>query len=249
MSITLVKKPDDFVYYRWERKENGVTVCSSLFGVPAEEKGYVYKALGHYEFEKNPIKVPDDYKLEEPNNYLKNRLETHYCREKRPEPNFDGLEIEDWEENAREKWLKVGDIEKLKTGDTIKVLVMDRNLYDITMDINDPNTLYTSEHFFSQNTATYVHGSGLQGKLTFHIGNNDDIVQDPFDFHVQYNGSCWYPLKNGSLPAEDEQGLFPLLDREVGWDEFPLDTPIGWRGPMVLWENVEAMPDIYWYEP
>ena len=80
MSISLVKKIIRFFYYIWERKKNYVIICSSLFGVPAKEKGYVYKKHGHYEFEKNPIKVPDDYKLEEPNNYLKNILQTHYCR-------------------------------------------------------------------------------------------------------------------------------------------------------------------------
>ena len=239
MSIKLVKKPTDFVYYRLKRNENGLIVCSSLLDVPAEEKGYIYRALGPYEFEKDPIKVPDEYKLEEPNEYLKNELETRYCREKHPKPNLNGLEIEEWQEKVRDKWITSGDIGKLKTGDTIKVLVMDRNLYDIVLSVNKPSILHT---------ATYVHDTGLHGKITFHFGDDDDIVHDKFEFHVLFNDSCWYPLRNGVLPAADEQGLFPLMGREVRWDEFPLDTPVGWRGPMILWEDVKTMPDIYWYE-
>ena len=81
------------------------------------------------------------------------------------------------------------------------------------------------------------------------MGDDDDIVDDLFEFHVEFSEYNWYPLRNGSLPAEDEHGLFPLLDREVRWDEFPLDTHLWWRGPMVHWEDVENMPDIFWYEP
>lgn len=248
MFIKLMKKPEDFVYYRLERKDGGFTVYSSLLGVEAKERGYVHRALGHNEFEKDPIKITEEYKLVEQNDNLKDILETYYCPKKRPEPDLDGLEIEDWEKKVRKKWLTVGDLEKLKPNDTIKVLVMDRNLYDTVMDINEANVLHTAKHFFRQNTATYVHGTGLQGKLTFHLGDNNNIVHYPFYFDVKYKESCWYPLKNNILPAEDEQGLFPLMGREIRWNEFPLDTPVGWRGQMVRWEDVKNMPDIYWYE-
>lgn len=238
----------DFVYYRWERKQDGFTVCSSLMGVPADKKGYIHKALGYNEFEKIPIKISEGYQLVEPNDYLKNRITDHYCRKKRPEPELKGLEIEKWQNEAKQKFLTVSDIGRLKKGDTIKVLVLDRNLYDIVLEINDSNALYNACEFFRYNSATYVHEKGLQGKITYHF-NNEDLTNDPFEFDVEFAEGNWYPLKNGYLPAEDEQGCFKLLGRKTKWDEFPLDTHIGWRGPMMFWEDVKKMPDIYWYDP
>jgi len=121
-------------------------------------------------------------------------------------------------------------------------------MYDILLNVNKPNTLYTSKDFFRFNTATYIHKKGLQGTLIFHH-DDDDVIIPSFEFHVHCDTFCWYPLKNGILPAEDDEGLGNLYGYEITSEELPLDTNIGWRGPMILWKNVEKMPDIYWYKP
>ena len=72
---------------------------------------------------------------------------------------------DEWVEYIKPYCLTIDDIEKMEQGDKLKVLVLDRNVYDIACEINTPNTEFTADDFFRQNTAIYIHGSGLMGKL------------------------------------------------------------------------------------
>ena len=59
---------------------------------------------------------------------------------------------------------------------------------------------------------------------------------------IMYKEGSWYPLIRGVLPKPDPQGLFPLLNRAVSWEEFDGATPVGWRGPMVLVKHLKHLP-------
>jgi len=84
-------------FFNCEEKKGGFTTVFSILGVPAEEKGYIYQALGHNEYKKVPIKIPDGFAETKINNYLQGKLQTYYCRDKRPKPVLNGLELEVWE--------------------------------------------------------------------------------------------------------------------------------------------------------
>ena len=160
------------------------------------------------------------------------------------EPNLNGLNIDKWIPKSKKWWLTIKDIEKLKKGEKIKILLMDRNLYDIITTTNKPNKLYKPRYFFRINTVIYEHEYNLVGKIKY----NWDHEFKKFEFQIEYKKDNWYPLKNGILPQVDPQGFVTLLDEEKKWNEFSKLTHVGWRGPMMLWKNVEKMPDIYWYE-
>ncbi len=229
MSDKITKKSEDFVYYIC--KNVAVWINGLFSDVTFEKKeDSSYKTLTYNTVDKKQSKKPI--------HYLKHNLETYSFRKKQLTLHRNRLNMEEWREKFRDKWIKSGFIGTLKTGDIIKILILDQNLYDILLSYNELDILNTDTRFFSRYIATYVHDKGLRGKLIFHLENNDDIIYDNFEFHVLCNDSCWYPLRNRVLPETYSKYLFPLMGREVHWDEFPLDTPVGLRGPIILWEEI-----------
>ena len=85
----------------------------------------------------------------------------------------------------------------------------------------------------------------LTGMLLEYMDSGDPLETKKFEFEVEYKSGSWYPLRDGYLPASDEQTERPLLGKRLHWSALPKTTPIGWRGPMVLWENLENAPMLF----
>jgi hypothetical protein len=85
---------------------------------------------------------------------------------------------------------------------------------------------------------------GLNGKIKHKWQNNTEEAFD-FEFEIEYKKNNWFPLINGILPAEDEQGFSELLGVEKSWSEFPKNTHIGWRGPFILWDDLKKLDKVY----
>jgi hypothetical protein len=156
-----------------------------------------------------------------------------------------------WEQTAsREKWLTIGDITSMAKDQTLRVLVLDRNVFDIACspNVNAPNARHTATHFFRKNLATYKHDGDLKGFIIW--DSFEDGMYHEFEFHIMYKPGRWYPLKNGKLPEQESQGVFDF-GQEGGkhFTKFDTNTPVGWRGPMIAWSEVSNLPDIYWSNP
>ena len=55
-------------------------------------------------------------------------------------------------------------------------------------------------------------------------------------------------LKNGYLPAKAKIGdtLVTLMEgKKIKWDKFPKNTPIGYITPMILWDKLDKLPNVY----
>ena len=40
-----------------------------------------------------------------------------------------------------------------------------------------------------------------------------------------------------------------LLDgKNKKWNKLPKDTNVGWRGPMILWKDLETLPNCYYFD-
>lgn len=161
----------------------------------------------------------------------------------------EALYVHDWVDNAKAQCVTIADIKNLPAGARLQVLVMDRNLTDVTCegDTNPVNTVVDASTFFRRNTAIYTHEEDLHGTMDW-IWNEEGRVDEstPFEFHIEYLPDLWYPLKNGLLPTRDPQELFPIPpDVPRDWREFNTDTCIGWRGPMLKWELVAQQPKVY----
>lgn len=157
------------------------------------------------------------------------------------------LEFENWLKKSESKCLKISDILKLNPGQKIKVVSLHRNTADrsIGSEINPRGHAIKPERFFRNMIADYRHIKNMEGTLYFK--NEGDDNEWPFELEVEYKPGFWYPLKDGYLPARDPQNIFGLLlGRKVHWKDLPKNTHVGFRGPMVLLENVKKMPLVYY---
>lgn len=168
---------------------------------------------------------------------------------------FQTTNYENWSEMTYDQSLTIADILNLKPGERIKVLVMDRNVWDIALDEKIRGKSLRPEDFFKSNWAIYVHEKDLKGKLIFSFEIDDlmnineidlnDICQPNYEFDINYKTCSWYPLTDGYLPASDPQGFsqFPWTEAKH-WREFPTNTKVGWRGNMIMWSKLKDMPNI-----
>ena len=145
------------------------------------------------------------------------------------------IHINEWLNIMKHKYITIKDIEKLNEGECIKLLAIDRNFYDL-IDNNEDGVSTPPEIFLQDNYIfEYTHNNGLNGTIRW---IKEERI-DNFNFHINYNNYDWYPLNNeGKLPEDDPQGLFSFKDIKKNYREYPKDTLIGWRGPMLLWEDV-----------
>lgn len=183
------------------------------------------------------------------NMWISSKTNNNVYRWKKIASKQERIEVNDWFNKYSNKWITIKDIEKLKKGDKVKIVVLDRNFLDIVSNpnINKENTSYSPQVFFKNNWGIYTHNDGLQGTL-FEAWMKKDKKppKENFEFDVEYKKGKWYPLKNGILPAKDLQFNFNLLGKKMHWTEFPKNTKVGYRGPMIFWKDLKDMPQIYW---
>jgi hypothetical protein len=157
------------------------------------------------------------------------------------------LEYEAWFKKSEAKWLKISDIMKLAPGQKIKVVSLHRNTGDRSMDsnINPRGSAIKPERFFRNMIVDYRHFKDMEGTLYFK--NDDNEKEWDFELEVEYKPGFWYPLKDGYIPSKDPQNILNFfLGRKVHWKDLDRNTHIGFRGPMILLENVKKLPLIYY---
>lgn len=161
------------------------------------------------------------------------------------------LDYQEWDQLSYAYALTIKDIINLKPGQQIKVVMMDRNVWDCLTDCIKGKS-YKPNELLSDNWAIYIHEEGLRGKLVFWFNCKNDeeqinVDQPNFEFHIEYTKGSWYPLKEEYLPGADPQGFskFPWDDNQKQhWTSFPETTCVGWRGHFVLWSKLDQMPNI-----
>ena len=228
------------MHYTKETETADFRRVERLSGLRATKKNYIHVGNGYNQWAAKATRVPAGFKETAIDSTL-------MCRDAIPKRKGD-LDLAAWTKKAKEKWLTIADISKLRKGDKLEVVLLDRNITDtVTAAGIKTNKLYTAATFFKGSRAIYEHKDGLQGCLTL---MDDNIVLDPFEFHVEIeNRNDWYPLRDGALPAKDPQGFLKLLGKRTPWTAMDTATHVGYRGPMILWPAVKKGPPVYLYEP
>lgn len=149
--------------------------------------------------------------------------------------NMESIHINNWLNKMKHKYITIKDIEKLNKGDCIKLLAIDRNFYDL-INNNEIGVEYPPEIFLQDNYIfEYTHNNKLNGKIRW----VKEKKINNFNFDINYNIHNWYPLNDeGELPERDPQDLFSFKNVKKNYKEYPQETLIGWRGPMLLWKDV-----------
>lgn len=164
---------------------------------------------------------------------------------------MESLELGEWIKHVHDQCITIPDVLNMKEGESKRVLVLDRNLYDIVCENNPADTPLTLFEFFRLNSAWYTHHYDLKGSIRWDFDGpgetKNSLLDTSFEFHLEYAPNSWYPLKNGFLPATDPQEIvrFPWQESQH-WRQFSPNTRVGWRGEMIDWEKLEVLPRVYW---
>lgn len=246
---------------RWRRLDNNPegadyswindTECGGVYRLTA--RGMLQRAYGRNSFSEAPFDVPDGAVFEEATEeqyaYFTGRddgdADNDGGENGLPPGGDNGLPLDAWIDHVHDECLTIGDVLNFVPGQRVELLCMDRNLCDVVFEVNAPNMSHTPRDFFRFNRVTYVHERRLEGKFIFHFEEVDNFEADFTEFDVEYCADCWYPLTNGTLPAQDDFDDFIFDDHMPrSWTDFPETTRVGWRGPMLLWDVAIDQPNI-----
>ena len=226
------------------REANGVIPAQGkVFGVyKVVDDKHMIKALGNNTFGEQRYTIPRHHKREQ----LDDEMMRMYCMDAVPKPELKGLEVpNEWEDATRKDHLTIGDIRKLKKGDTVPLLIMDRNYLDIAFAKNKGNTLYTPVRFFRSNKATYIHDADLHGTIVWSWSKE----KQPFEFELNYDNERWYPLIDGHIPRRDKNRFRDAPYKTAkSWTSFPATTRVGWRGPSMPWNDLDKYQKVWFYQ-
>jgi len=132
-------------------------------------------------------------------------------------------------------------INKLKKGEQVGLVSLDRNLCDYFGSLEKvykkkgpfkPRDVLCEGNHYHFN---YTHEKGLHGYRQF-TGFKDE--NEKFEFDVEYKKDYWYPLENGKLKKTKHPN---------NTEEFFIksNVRVGWRGPMIFEKDLKKLPDIY----
>lgn len=235
--------------------EGKLTNIRSITGKIVDENHFV-AAQTLNKFDTTLHKIPKNAKI---THLMMNMSKRLYLRDPIPDPNLNGIKHSEWRAYVKNKCLTIADVTALKPGDRLRVITMDRNEWEVSEAQNKSDVLHSVQDFFRRKVSVYIHNHDLMGDIAWDFENENKDLDDyysftpsrEFEFDINYRGINWYPLTDGRLPDADPQG-FANFGELAGkhYSEFPPDTLIGWRGPMMLWERLSELDvqQIYWHD-
>lgn len=145
----------------------------------------------------------------------------------------------------KSKHITIQDVLNLKSNEELNLLCIDRNFYDL-VDHNIGNGPVKYDEFFKKSyKLKYLHVHGCYGQ-----GQFNNSVPKKFNFELEFNDHlCWYPVNDdGILPDVNILGRQLKTSHGHNFRDYPSDTRMGWRGPMIRINEIDKENDEFYYE-
>jgi len=230
-----------FEIYEKVTHDNG-TMIETIRGSKAEKSGFIHEEKNEYGgFEKTPTRIPKGYrKISQKkidryvNDWACKKPKTRKQKKTMHDKLKGALEASKWYDSSRKYWLTLKDFENMKKGSKVVVLSFHQNAMDSATTYFKENTPYLPEKFFKteKDTITY-HGNMQVGSK--HLNKPDN---KSWGLDIEYAKNKWSTLFDGCLISK---GKTPRH-----WSKFKPSTPVGYRGPMILWSDFKKLPKIYY---
>lgn len=154
-------------------------------------------------------------------------------------------------ENCKDKHITLGKLEELNIGDTLDVVIWDRNFAEYWIWENaKENVNYNPKDFFVSNHHSIKYLGDYKWDINF---NNCETFTHPIHLDVSSMDTNWkwWPLENNEIKIFHEilnisKELPPnkkVPQKHI--TEFDKNTRIGWRGPIMLWSELDNLSDVY----
>ena len=167
------------------------------------------------------------------------------------------LEMRDFIEQCKSLHLTIADVKNMKVGDQIEVVLWDGNFEEYWIWDNAKNEeAYDPKEFFKKN----------RNRFTY-TGDMKWIMKDPEnDVHpIHLHLSDFIKETNWTWSAIEDDGFIHITSeriidgekipkekipsewkaKHIYWTEFPDSTRVGWRGPVMLWDKLSDLPQVY----
>ncbi len=142
--------------------------------------------------------------------------------------------------------LKASDIRKLSAKEEIKVILLDQSIGDYLHGIPTGTVLSIKEYLEENHLAKYVQSStgSLTGTMYLYSVNR---TWDNWAWEInvtKYNSDLyWSPFDDRCINCNRSKSEF--LEQFVSSTDVPGETKVGWRGPAILYEDIEKMPETF----
>jgi hypothetical protein len=139
--------------------------------------------------------------------------------------------------NCKSQHLTIADVKLLNIGDRLDVVIWDRNFEESWIWTNADNEVaFPPDIFFLSNRHTLTYIGNMTWNIHYPFGLNV-IHNIELDVSKLDNIMKWYPIS--------DDGNIKFLRVFKHWTDFPDNTRVGWRGPIMLWDKLLTMPNVY----
>jgi hypothetical protein len=164
-------------------------------------------------------------------------------------------EVYDWIRDHRLYHLCIDDLETLKPGDVLDVVIFDRNFEEYGMwDEIPANTPFEPKQFFRFNHHQIEWLGDGRWNLKLQWGD----FEHPLHYNVESLATNWTwlgPDENGMIDVRQEiingDEEIPLTRKafSLSITDFHPRTRVGWRGPVMMWKHVQESKDrVFWLD-
>ena len=148
-------------------------------------------------------------------------------------------------EFSKPNHLTIRDVLNMNVGDTIDVIIWDRNFEEYGIwDTRESGVSYNPNDFFKGNHHQITYQGNMEWDIHFDFG---ETVRHPINLDVSSLNTKWkwIPIEDVSTDAVKNT----VESKRLNWEQFPTNTRVGWRGPIMLWDKVKDMGPIYYITP
>jgi len=151
------------------------------------------------------------------------------------------MDILTWLDNSEQFQLTIKDILDIPLNKPVLIFCMDRNVIDLC---DKSTTPLAPSFFFRKNYFFFfTRTEGIIGNWEWTFNKKRIDIEKEFDINLD---TCWYPLKDNQVPDKDEQCLFDFGEMAgKSYTDFPPNTKVGWRGPMMMADDMNKLPFVY----
>ena len=154
---------------------------------------------------------------------------------------------------SRGKHLTIKDVTQLGIGETLDVVIWDRNFEEYWIwDNAESGKNYDAEEFFKHNRNQITYKGNMEWDIHFSFV---ETIEHPVHLDTTGVETNWTWVAIGTdgkihitkeILNKEEKIPSHWKPKHIHWSEFPEDTRVGWRGPMMLWKDLKDAPRVYY---